>query len=135
MHSKRDNIEIMMNYKADEIIEELFDSLKNIYQNNLQSMKGSEFVLNYVKLFYYKCHKIYPHCCGSYIDSPDWIENKTATILSIKKKKMFSIHCNSRIKSSRNRRKQDKPFINNYKWERINFPSETDDWEKLRKIM
>ena len=97
MHSKRDNIEIMMNYKADEIIEELFDSLKNIYQNNLQSMKGSEFVLNYGKLLYYKCHKIYPHCCGSYIDSPDWIENKTATILSIKK--MFSIHCNSCIKS------------------------------------
>ena len=52
-------------------------------------MKGSEFVLNYVKLLYYKCHKIYPHCCGPYIDSPDWIENKTATILSIKKKKCF----------------------------------------------
>ena len=32
MHSKRDNIEIMMNCKADEIIEELFNSLKNIYQ-------------------------------------------------------------------------------------------------------
>ena len=29
MHSKIDNIEIMMNDKADEIIEELFDSLKN----------------------------------------------------------------------------------------------------------
>ena len=28
MHSKRDNIEIMMNYKADEIIEELFVHLK-----------------------------------------------------------------------------------------------------------
>ena len=31
MHSKSDNIEIMMNDKADEIIEELFDSLKNRY--------------------------------------------------------------------------------------------------------
>ena len=91
MHSKRDNIEIMMNYKADEIIEELFDSLKNICQNNLQSMKVSEFVLNYVKLLYYKCHKIYPHCCGSYIDSPDWIENKTATILSIKKCSQYTV--------------------------------------------
>ena len=30
-----------MNDKADEIIEELFDSLKNRYQNNLESMKGS----------------------------------------------------------------------------------------------
>ena len=33
MHSKCDNIEIMMNGKADEIIEDLFDSLKNRYQN------------------------------------------------------------------------------------------------------
>ena len=31
MHSKSDNIEIMMNDEADEIIEELFKSLKNKY--------------------------------------------------------------------------------------------------------
>ena len=39
MHSKSENIEIMMNDKADKIIEELFDSFKNRYQNNLESMK------------------------------------------------------------------------------------------------
>ena len=27
-----------------------------------------------------------------------------------------------------------KPFINRYKWEGINFPSEKDDWEKCEKI-
>ena len=54
MHSKSDNIEIMMNYKADEIIRELFDSLKIRYQNNLESMKGSEFAFDYVYLLYYK---------------------------------------------------------------------------------
>ena len=47
MHSKSNNIEIMMNDK-DEVIEELFDSLKNRYQNNLKSMKGSEFIYDYV---------------------------------------------------------------------------------------
>ena len=31
MHSKSDDIEIMLNDKADEIIEELFNSLKNKY--------------------------------------------------------------------------------------------------------
>ena len=41
MHSKSDNIEIMINDKADEVIKELFASLKNGYQNNLESMKGS----------------------------------------------------------------------------------------------
>ena len=30
MHSKSDNIEIMMNNEADEVIEELFESLKKI---------------------------------------------------------------------------------------------------------
>ena len=36
MHSKKDNIEIMINDEADEIIKELFDSVKNRYQNNLE---------------------------------------------------------------------------------------------------
>ena len=57
MHSKRDNIEIKINHEADEVIKEFFESLKNRYQNNLQLMKGSEFVFNYVHLLYYKCHK------------------------------------------------------------------------------
>ena len=58
MHLKSDNIEIMMNDKADEITEELFDSLKNKYQKNLELMKGSEFVFDYVHLLHYKCLKI-----------------------------------------------------------------------------
>ena len=44
-HSKSDNIEIMINDKVEEVIEELFKSLKNRYQNNLVSMKGTEFFL------------------------------------------------------------------------------------------
>ena len=41
MHSKSDNIDIMINDEAHEVKKELFDSLKNRYQNNLESMKGS----------------------------------------------------------------------------------------------
>ena len=48
MHSKSDSIEIMISDEADEVIKELFDSLKNRYQNNLESMKDSEFVCDYV---------------------------------------------------------------------------------------
>ena len=39
MHSKSDGIEIMINVEADEVIKEHSDSLKNRYQNNLESMK------------------------------------------------------------------------------------------------
>ena len=42
MHSKSDNIEIIVNDEADEVIKDLFDSIKSRYQNNLESLKGSE---------------------------------------------------------------------------------------------
>ena len=47
----------MINHEADRVMKELFDSLKNRYQNNLGSLKGSEFLFDYVQLLYYKCHK------------------------------------------------------------------------------
>ena len=65
MHSKSDNAEIMINDEADEVIEGLFDSLKNRYQSNLESIKSSEFVFDYVHLLYCKCHKINPNAIGS----------------------------------------------------------------------
>ena len=43
MHSKTDRIEIIINDEEDEVIKKLLDSLKNRYQNNLESMKGSEY--------------------------------------------------------------------------------------------
>ena len=63
MHSKSDNIEIMINDEADEFIKEIFDSLKNRYQNNLEF----EFIFDYVHLLYHKCHKINSNCLGSYM--------------------------------------------------------------------
>ena len=76
MHSKKDKTEIMINDEADEVMKELFDSLKNRYQNNLESMKGCEFVFDHVHLLYYKCRKTNPNRGGSYIDSSDWINTK-----------------------------------------------------------
>ena len=70
----------MINDEADEVIKELFDSLKNRKQNNFESIKGSEFVFDYVHLLYNKCHKINPNHGGSYIDSPVCIKNKKATM-------------------------------------------------------
>ena len=85
IHSKSDNRKVVINDEADEAIKELFDSLKNRYQNNLVSMKGSEFVFDYVQLLYYKCHKINPNRAGSYVDSPDWIKKQKSNNKSIKK--------------------------------------------------
>ena len=57
MHSKSDSIEIMINDVVDDVVKELFDSLKNRYKNNLESMKGSGFAFDFVNLLCYKCHK------------------------------------------------------------------------------
>ena len=76
----------MIDDEVDEVTKDLFDSLKNRYQNNSESIKGSEFVFDYVDLLYYKCHEINPNHGGSYIDSLDWIKNKKGTINPINKK-------------------------------------------------
>ena len=86
MHPKSDNIVILINDEADVFIKNFFDSLKNRYQNNLDSMKGSEFVCDYVQLFYYKCYKMNLNRSGSYIDSPNWIKTKKTTTNTIYKK-------------------------------------------------
>ena len=67
MNSKSDNIEVMISDEADDVIKKLYDSLKNRYQNNLQTMRGSEFVFDYVQLLYYKFHEINLNRGGSYI--------------------------------------------------------------------
>ena len=51
MHWKSDHDE------SDEVIEELFDLRKNRYQINVELIKGSEFVFDYVHLLYYKCRR------------------------------------------------------------------------------
>ena len=51
MHLKSGNIEIMINGKADENIEELFQSLLSRYRTGLEtSMKGSD---SYLSVFIY----------------------------------------------------------------------------------
>ena len=61
----------MINNEAEEVMKELFDSIKSRYQNKFESMKVSEFVFDSNYLLYYKCHKINSNCAGSYIDSSE----------------------------------------------------------------
>ena len=86
-------MEILINKEADKVLKEIFDSLKNRYQNNLESMKGSGFVFDYLYLLCYKCHKINPNRDVTYIDSPDWIKNKKLTINPINKKDNRFFQC------------------------------------------
>ena len=80
-HTKSDNIEIILGSETDEIIEELFETLLQKYQEGLEeSLKGSDFVFDRVDLLLYELHKVNLNRAGSYIDSPKWLKNKKITI-------------------------------------------------------
>ena len=81
MHTKSHNIEIMMGNETDEIIKNLFESLLQNYQKNLEEpMRVSKFVSDSIDLLYYHLQKISLKRDRFYIDSPEWLKNKKATI-------------------------------------------------------
>ena len=53
-------------------------------------MKDSDFIFDCSDCLSNKCHKVFPKCGGSYIDSPIWINIKTATVSSIIRKVMIN---------------------------------------------
>ena len=81
MHTKSDNIDIMMGSETDDIIEELFKSLLQRYQEGLEeSMRESEFIFDSVDALDYDLNKIRLSRSETYVDSPKWLKNKKATI-------------------------------------------------------
>ena len=59
MHTKSNNVEIMMGSETDEIIKDLFESCLQKYQEGLEeSMRGSEFAYDCVDALYYNLNKV-----------------------------------------------------------------------------
>ena len=80
-HTKSNNVEIMIGSERDEIIEDLFESFLQKYQERIEeSMRGSEFVYDSVDVLYYNLNKVSLSRGGSYVDSPKWLKIKKATI-------------------------------------------------------
>ena len=66
-----------MGSETDDIIEELFKSFLQKYQEELEeSMRGSEFIFDSVDALYYNLNKVSLSRSRSYIDSPKWLKNK-----------------------------------------------------------
>ena len=123
MYSKSDNIEVMMGNETDKINEDLFDSFWQRCQKYLEeSMRGSEFVFDFVDSLYYKLHKISLNRGESYIDSPKWLENKKVTT-NLKNNDVKSFQYavtaalnHEQMKSNPERISNIKPFIDQYDW-------------------
>ena len=138
MHTKSNNIEIMMGSETDEIINYLFESFLQKYQEGLgESMRGSEFAYDNVDAFYYNFNKVSLSRGGSYIDSPKWLKNKKATINPKNNdNKCFqyalTVALNyEKIKKDPQRISKIKLFIDQYNWKDKDFPSHSKDWKKF----
>ena len=90
---------------------------------------------------YYKCHKINFKRGESYIDSPDWIKKKKATINPKNDddecfQYAITIALNSEeTKKDPQKFSNIKPFTNKHNWEEINYPSITENWKRLKKMI
>ena len=138
MHMSSDNNEIMIGDDNDDIIEELFKSFLQKYEDNLQNkMKGSDFEFDGVNFLYYDFNKISLNRGRSYIDSPKWLKDKRSTINPKNNDdKCFQYAVTlalnfDKIKKDPQRISKIKPFIDQYNWKDIDFPSTSKDWKKF----
>ena len=140
MHTRSNNVEIIIGKDNDEIIEELFESFLRTYEENLRNkMRGSEFEFDGVNFLYYDFNKISLSRGGSYIDSPKWLKNKKSTINPRKNdNKCFQYAVTLAlnldiIKRDPQRISKIKPFIDQCNWKDTNFPPTSKDWKKLEQ--
>ena len=73
VYSASDNIDIFMGSDTDEVINIIFHTILQKFQqaSETSSKKGSEFIFENVDLFYYYFHKIDMQRGDSYIESPE----------------------------------------------------------------
>ena len=110
----------------DEIIEELFKSFLQKYEDNLQNkMRGSDFEFDGVSFLYYDFNKISLNRGGSYIDSPKCLKDKKSTINPINNDdKCFQYAVTLAlnldiIRKNPQRISKIKRFIDQYNWKDI----------------
>ena len=122
----------------DDVIEELFKSFLKRYEENLQNkMRGSEFEFDGVNFLYYDFNKISINTGGSYIDSPQWLKNEKSTINPINNDyKCFQYAVTlalnlDKIRKNPQRISKIKPFIDQYNWKDIDFPTTSKDSKKF----
>ena len=138
MYTRSDNVEIIFGDDNDDIIEQLFESLLQKYEENFQNkMRGSNFEFGGINLLYYDFNKTSINRGGSYIDSPKWLKYKKSTINPKNNDdKCFQYAVTlalnlDNIDNHPGRVSKIKPFIEKYNWEDIDFPSTSKDWKRF----
>ena len=133
MHSG--NSKVYIGSEKSMVVDDLFKSFLDEYQFSLRTkMKKGSLSYDPVRAFYYKLHKIsINRSGGSYIDSPEFLKNKKATINPKNKNDdkcmqyaIVALLNHEQIGDNPERTSKIKRFINNYDWRGINFPLHRD---------
>ena len=135
MNTKSDNVEIMNGTDTSDAI----DKLINSFMKRLEiKMKGSSYIFERIDLLEYHLQKISLNRGSSYIESPIWIKNKGVTInpQNNEDNKCFQYAITTALNYQNvnhlpERISKLKPFINNYNWKDIEFPSHSKDCRKF----
>ena len=81
MYTRSDPAEFMNGSETEEIIESLYRSLLQKYQDNLNGkMRGFDFIFNGINYLFYDFNRVSISKGGSYIESPKWLKDKKSTI-------------------------------------------------------
>ena len=138
MYTRSTPEEFMIGSETEEVAEKLIMSILQKYQDNLQNkMKGSDFIFNGINYLYYDLNRITISKGGSYMESPKWLKDKKCIVNQKNNDtKCFQYAATlalnfDDIDRNPQRISKVKPFINNYKWNDINFPATKKDWNKF----
>ena len=138
MHTRSVCEEFMSRSETEEIVEKLFRSLLQRYQDNLnEKMRGSDFICNGVNYLFYDFNRVSISKGGSYIESPKWLKDKKCTVNQKNNdNKCFQYATTlalnfNKIDKNPQRISRIKLFIENYNWNDINFPATKKVWNRF----
>ena len=141
IYVKSKNIEMRTKDDTDDIITKLLESFLENYEREENILRnGSGYVFDCVDLTLVQFHSTQLKRASSYIPSPKWIEKKKATINPQNTKDNYcfaysivaALH-HEEIGKNSHRIKKLMPYINNYNWKKINFPSGQKDWKTFER--
>ena len=138
MHTRSVCEEFISGSETEEIVEKLFRSLLQRYQDNLnEKMRGSDFIFNEINYLFYDFNRVSISKGGYYIESPKWFKDKKCTVNQKNNdNKCFQYATTLALNFNKiNKRPQRisriKSFIENYNWNDINFPTTKKDWNRF----
>ena len=137
-----DSLKLRNGDNTEKFIKVMYDSVLKNFEQNENSLRGSNVVFSGIDLTLVQIVKLKLKGGGSYIPTPEWIRVKKS-IINPKNSKdeccfAYSIVAsinNEEIDNHPERISKLTPFVNNYYWTDMNFPSEQKIEISLKKII